>query len=49
MLSKKFATFVGVIFVLACIIAGLYTFMSHPGDVKGDVKPLETSQPAANP
>lgn len=44
---SRFGTFVITIFTLALVVAGSYLVFSHPGDSKGDVKPLSTSSISA--
>jgi hypothetical protein len=43
MVRGRFKTFVAVIFALAIVVAASYLFLGHPGDPKGNVKPLDTS------
>jgi hypothetical protein len=43
MVRTKFKAFVAVIFALAIVLAVGYVFIGHPGDPKGNVKPLDTS------
>ncbi|GHC60984.1 hypothetical protein [Limoniibacter endophyticus] len=47
MLKSNFKFFILTLFVLGLLIAGAYTFLSHPGDAEGDVDPLQTTEPAA--
>lgn len=43
MVRSRFMLFVTALFTLACLVAATYIAVGHPGDAKGDVKPLDTS------
>lgn len=43
MVRGRFRTFLAAMVVLACILVIGYVYLSHPGDTKDNVKPLDTS------